>query len=166
MEDSYWRKCSSCKKPIGYNQPYQRCSVTTCNQLRTSLVFCCVSCWSAHVPVVRHRDAWALEETSPSKEQWAKMQAHEKFEEPSATPVKAPLLVRAPVSNAPALKSVVNDEVLVVVSKLKAYIKDRSDMNTSADVMDVLSSKLRKLCDDAIASATRDGRKTVMARDF
>jgi histone H3/H4 len=57
-------------------------------------------------------------------------------------------------------------EVLVVASKLKNYIKDKSGMNTSAAVMPVLSLRLRQLCDQAIENAKRDGRKTVMDRDF
>lgn len=57
-------------------------------------------------------------------------------------------------------------EVLVVVSKLKGYIKARSGMNTSDGVIPVLSDEIRRLCDRAIDNATRDGRKTVMDRDF
>lgn len=57
-------------------------------------------------------------------------------------------------------------EVLVVASKLKNYIKAQSGMNTSGSVMDALSSKLRQLCDQAIDNAKREGRKTVMDRDF
>jgi len=57
-------------------------------------------------------------------------------------------------------------EVLIVVSKLKKYIRARSGMNTSDAVVPVLSDHLRKLCEEAIANATRDGRKTVMDRDF
>ena len=57
-------------------------------------------------------------------------------------------------------------EVLVVVSKLKSYIKGRSGMNTSDGVIPVLSDEIRRLCDRAIENATRDGRKTVMDRDF
>lgn len=57
-------------------------------------------------------------------------------------------------------------EVLVVVSKLKNYIRDASGMNTSGAVADVLSDIVRKLCNDAIESAKNDGRKTVMDRDF
>jgi len=57
-------------------------------------------------------------------------------------------------------------DVLVVVSKLKAYVKARSGMNTSDGVTDVLSAKLRKLCDAAIEVAQADGRKTVLDRDF
>jgi len=58
------------------------------------------------------------------------------------------------------------DEVLIVVSKLKNYIREKSEMNTSGDVPDVLSQFVRRLCDGAIEEARRDGRKTVMARDF
>jgi hypothetical protein len=57
-------------------------------------------------------------------------------------------------------------ETLVVASKLKAYIKAQSGMNTSAAVIDVISDKIRRLCDQAIAHAQQDGRKTVMDRDF
>ena len=60
----------------------------------------------------------------------------------------------------------VPEEVLVVVSKLKAYVKARSGMNTSDGVTDVLSAKLRRLCDAAIEVARADGRKTVLDRDF
>ena len=57
-------------------------------------------------------------------------------------------------------------EVLVVASKVKGYIRARSGMNTSATVLDALSTKLRALCDEAIERAKADGRKTVMDRDF
>ncbi len=57
-------------------------------------------------------------------------------------------------------------EVLVVASKLKNYIRDKSGLNTSGAVMSVLSEKLRTLCDNAIENAKREGRKTVMDRDF
>jgi len=149
MEAPYWRKCSSCKKPIGFKQAYQRCNISTCNQPRTSLVFCTVSCWSAHVPVLRHKDAWALEEISPSE-------PAEDGPQRSTT---------TPPGSAPA-RPAQTDEVLVVVSKLKNYIRERSEMNTSADVNEILSDKIRALCDAAIAHARSEGRKTVMARDF
>ena len=57
-------------------------------------------------------------------------------------------------------------DVLVVVSKLKRYIRHVSGMNTSDDVVAVLSDRLRVLCDDAIVRAREAERKTVMARDF
>ena len=59
-----------------------------------------------------------------------------------------------------------NKEVLVVASKIKNYIKQTGDMKTSAAVLDVLSDRLRSLCDGAIESARQDGRKTVLDRDF
>jgi histone H3/H4 len=57
-------------------------------------------------------------------------------------------------------------EVLVVASKLKNYIRSKSGMNTSNAVLSALSSKVRQLCDQAIETARQDGRKTVMDRDF
>ena len=57
-------------------------------------------------------------------------------------------------------------EVLVVASKLKNYIREKSGMNTSAAVIDVLSDKIRRMCDEAVERAKQDGRKTVMDRDF
>jgi histone H3/H4 len=57
-------------------------------------------------------------------------------------------------------------EVLVVASKLKNYIRTKAGMNTSSAVMDAISERVRQLCDQAIDNAKRDGRKTVMDRDF
>ena len=57
-------------------------------------------------------------------------------------------------------------ETLIVASKLKNYIRSKSGMNTSGAVIEVLSGKVRQLCDQAIEAAKRDGRKTVMDRDF
>lgn len=58
------------------------------------------------------------------------------------------------------------EEVLVVISKLKAYIRSASGMNTSGNVAPAISDMIRTLCDQAIESARKDGRKTVMDRDF
>ena len=57
-------------------------------------------------------------------------------------------------------------DVLVVVSKLKKYIRSTAGMNTSGNVAPALSDIVRKLCDEAIEKAKADGRKTVMDRDF
>ncbi len=59
-----------------------------------------------------------------------------------------------------------SNEVLVVASKVKGYIKQSGDMKTSAGVLEVLSNCLRTMCDQAIESARSDGRKTVLDRDF
>jgi len=57
-------------------------------------------------------------------------------------------------------------EVLVVTSKVKKHIKEKGQMNTSAETIDVLSQAIEKLCQKGIDSAKADGRKTVMARDI
>lgn len=57
-------------------------------------------------------------------------------------------------------------EVLVVASKVKSYIKSTASMNTSAEVLEKLSETVREICDQAMARAKDDGRKTVKARDI
>ncbi|MBU6281007.1 hypothetical protein KGQ64_02115 [bacterium] len=57
-------------------------------------------------------------------------------------------------------------EVLVVVSKLKSYIRSTAGMNTSDAVAGVLSDRIREICDQAVAKAKGEGRKTVLDRDF
>lgn len=57
------------------------------------------------------------------------------------------------------------NDILVVVSKMKKYIRDRSGMNTSDAVAERLSAHLRALCDASIRTAAQDGRKTVLDRD-
>ena len=57
-------------------------------------------------------------------------------------------------------------DVLVVTSKVKKYIKEKSEMNTSAETVDVLSKAVERLCAKGVESAKADGRKTVMARDI
>lgn len=57
-------------------------------------------------------------------------------------------------------------EILVVVSKVKKYIRSVSGMNTAGSVAPALSDIIRRLCDQAIEKAKTDGRKTIMDRDF
>jgi histone H3/H4 len=59
-----------------------------------------------------------------------------------------------------------SNEVIVVASKVKGYIKSQGDMKTSANVLQALSNKIRSLCDEAIETARSDGRKTVLDRDI
>ncbi len=59
-----------------------------------------------------------------------------------------------------------SSDVLVVASKIKNYIKDQGGMKTSGAVLEVLSDRLRAMCDQAMESARSDGRKTVLDRDF
>ncbi len=57
-------------------------------------------------------------------------------------------------------------EVLVVTSKVKKFIKEKGEMNTSAETIDMLSKAVERLCEKGIEAAKADGRKTVMARDI
>ncbi len=59
-----------------------------------------------------------------------------------------------------------DSEVLVVASKVKNYIKEKGEMKTSASVLQVLSDRIRSMCDQAVETARNDGRKTVLDRDF
>jgi hypothetical protein len=172
-----WLKCSACRNPIPFHATHWVCSVSTCNRARTRLVFCTVSCWDSHVAMLRHRDAWAVEAKAPSKDAWEKELA-ENPPDPAPAPARAPAApaVRRVVGDAsPATAAAVEGnvqladaerEVLIVVSKMKKYIKDRSGMNCGDSVVEVLSDHVRALCDDAIRSAARDERKTVLDRDL
>lgn len=161
MSDEVFRVCSTCRKPIGFGATWYRCSVSTCNRPRLGLFFCSVPCWEAHVPEARHRDAWAEQERAPSKEQAA---AQAKAEE-SAAPTRRVVTGAPGEASASAEDSELPKEVLVVVSKLKAYVKAKSTMSTSDGVVDVLSEHLRWVMTEAIKNAARDGRKTVLDRD-
>ncbi|MAI77592.1 MAG: hypothetical protein ACJZ7Z_04460 [Myxococcota bacterium] len=58
------------------------------------------------------------------------------------------------------------NEVIVVASKVKSYIKNQGEMKTSANVLQTLSDRIRTLCDEAMENARSDGRKTVLDRDI
>jgi len=171
-----WLKCSACKNPIPYNATHWVCSVSTCNRSRTRLVFCTVSCWDSHVAMLRHRDAWAVEAKAPSKEAWERELAENPPENAAPAPAPAAAAPRkvvgaspsapitVPSSGGPALQPA-ESEILIVVSKMKKYIKERSGMNCSDAVAEMLSEHVRVLCDDSIRAAARDERKTVLDRD-
>jgi len=187
-----WLVCSACRSDIAFGSKYFQCSVSTCNRARTRLVFCTVPCWDSHVATLRHRDAWAEDKIAPSKAAWERELASEPPEPARAAPrpalpphpaapppakpapaaAPAPVATPAPqrviVSPAPGgmdLNDVADRDILIVVSKLKKYIKDRSGMNCSDAVAEVLSDHVRALCDDSIRAAGRDERKTVLDRD-
>jgi hypothetical protein len=160
-----FKLCSTCRKPIAFASEYYQCSISTCNRKKTALFFCSVPCWDAHVPVLRHRDAWAETAKAPTLAEYMKeLEAEEQSESKEEKMPDKPEPQRRIVGSTP--DEPLPDDVLVVVSKLKAYIKARGGMNTSDGVTDVLSRHLRSLCNQAIAHAAADNRKTVMDRDF
>ena len=57
-------------------------------------------------------------------------------------------------------------ESLIVISKVKKFIKEKADMNTSAGFFEPLNQDIVKACRDAMAHAQKLGRKTVMGKDF
>src|SRR5687768_3824659 len=96
-----WKRCNTCKKPIAFRAPYYSCSVSTCNRKGTDFVFCKVDCWDAHVPTLRHRDAWADEKTAPTAEEWAREQRSEPARSEPTRRIVTPPSAAAPRS-APA----------------------------------------------------------------
>ncbi len=150
-----WRQCSRCKSPIPCGSTYLVCSVSTCNRARTGLVFCKLECWDAHVPIAGHRDAHAEELTAPATPDAA-------AERPKAARKQGKRRIAPVKQRDPSLPK----DVLVVAKALKEYIRAASDLRTSDAVMEVLSEKLRDMCDRAIDRAKDDGRKTVLDRDF
>jgi histone H3/H4 len=162
----YFRVCSTCRKPIAFRARYYRCSVSTCNRPRTALYFCSLPCWDAHLPEARHRDAWAEEAEAPTQEAFEAERREQELEQTPEVRAMDEKTQRERKIVTPKTNEELPREVLVVVSKLKAYIRARSGMNTSDGVVEVLSDHLRRLCDLAIDNADVDGRKTVLDRDF
>ena len=132
------------------------------------------------MPLYNHRESWALEQRAPK----VKDAEEENESSPSASVQSSPRPRKDLSEREKFIQGIGNDtsddneremtmtdgnaekEVLIVASKLKNYIRAKSGMNTSSAVTDVLSDKVRELCDQAIEAAKRDGRKTVMDRDF
>ncbi len=56
-------------------------------------------------------------------------------------------------------------EILVVASKVKSFIKEKGECNTSAETIEAVSKVVEDILSKAVASAKAQGRKTVMARD-
>jgi hypothetical protein len=182
--EGIWKHCNICKTPIAFRAEYFVCSVSTCNRKRTGLIFCSLPCFEAHLPTARHRDAWAEREKAPSESEWrAALAANTPAKPPEAAAARGmatppPMAEGAPDEgdpdergpherSAPGSKDEGGEhETLVVVSKLKKYIRDWSGMNTSDAAMAVLSDHLRELCREATRKAGLDARRTVLDRDF
>jgi len=144
-----WRRCSTCKRDINHSTKYQICSVSTCRKW----VFCSVDCWDTHNSVMSHRSGWAEEHISPDNVA-------------DGDRPRRRIVAKSKSSSGIIPKGDYPRDVLVVASKLKAYIKAKHDMNTAGNVLDRLSDIMRIICDDAVEQARIEGRKTVMDRDF
>ena len=107
---------------------------------------------------MNHKSSWAEENRSPRQENYV-----------AANDQDAPrrILVTTKMIDSPAGIGEANEEdILIVASKLKQYVKDKYDMNTSANVMEALSTIVRRQTDRAVLKAKSEGRKTLMDRDF
>jgi len=149
MTSNTWRHCGSCKKPILFAQTYYLCGIASCKKT----AYCSLPCFDDHVPVMRHKDAWAEELIAPS-------QSEESEALPRANRLSTTRLV------VPKDRNEAPRDILVVASKLKDYIRAKSGLNTSANVLERLSDMIRVQCDKAIQRALDDRRKTVMDKDF
>lgn len=56
-------------------------------------------------------------------------------------------------------------EVLVIVSKMKAYVASKG-MNSSGDLAEAVSDEVRKILDRAMERCKEHGKKTVGPRDI
>ena len=163
MDNSnFWKKCSACKKPVNFRQKYWICNVSTCNNKGNEFAFCSVECWDTHNPVMKHRDAWAVEKLSPSQKELEGLNMNDS----DGRQGKRIIIRNEEMQNKTHHQQEINKDILVVASKLKQYIRVISGMNTSNDVMPILSDFLRNFCDRAIDKARSHGRKTVLDRDF
>src|SRR5271156_5047484 len=100
LDTGSFRRCSTCKDPIGFDTKYFRCSVSTCNRKKMTLVFCSISCWDAHQADARHRDAGAEETRSPSAAEWSKELALAEREKAASKGSDGPLALRRVVGAA------------------------------------------------------------------
>jgi len=57
-------------------------------------------------------------------------------------------------------------DVLVVGSKVRKFVKEKSQFNTSAEFIEALSKQVETLCLQAIERAKANKRKTVKERDI
>jgi len=195
-EGAHFRLCSSCRRPLDFGARYYVCSVSTCNRVKMPLTFCSLPCFEAHVPTLRHREAWAEERRAPTFEAWQAEQqtrpssnqvsnqeqerleradsnrgpglnAHApSVERPTAAAAERKPAVSKELTMSNEVPNEIPREVLVVISKVKSYIRAKSGMNTSDAVTEALSELVRSTCDQAVERAKSEGRKTVMARDI
>ena len=173
-ESNQWRRCSSCKQPIAFGADYYVCNVSTCNRGGLKgFVFCTDTCWDAHLGIVRHRESWAVDAKTPTRAEFERSQAEAAAKATPPSGGAAPRERRRIIAESrPASRASGPDEsalprdTLIVLSKLKQYVKAKAGINCSDRVAVPLSDAVRRLCDEAIEEALREERKTLLDRDF
>jgi histone H3/H4 len=169
---TFFRRCSNCKKEIALGAKYFICSVSTCQRQRAPIQFCSPDCFEVHNEVERHKDGWAVEQKAP-------LVAEPESPAPASAPKSAtpkapahptaftPSVITRTVTTRNQENTMSEDETLIVVSRVKDHIKQSSGgMNTSEQIVSVLTDNVRKLADEGIENAKKANRKTVMGRDI
>lgn len=160
---TYWKRCSSCKSEMAFSKPYWVCSVSTCTRKRTGMVFCSVACWEMHLPMMRHREAYAVEMRSPTRDQWLREQAEEDRDDgdlraaPGAAPratQTSPGSASAASAGAPADSAVVRRRVAVPAPSAQAQAQSQ-DGATSGDPDDALDDIDDELRSDILIVASK-----------
>jgi hypothetical protein len=91
-------------------------------------------------PVGRaHRESWAVEKRAPSRADWEREQSAQAASSPNASTVAASPTERSPRRIMPPATPRAPDpleaDALIVMSKLKNYVRGRSGFNTSDRVV-------------------------------
>lgn len=169
-----------CKKDIPFRAKYYLCSVSTCRGKRKGLVFCSPVCWDGHLGFARHRESYAEEALAPTREEFLTSQDEEEEDSPmSHDGEKRRIIVSHPPSSGQSVTSpspspgamsssrtsLPSVETLIVVSKVKKFVRDQSGFNTSQCAIDALTQKVVEECLKGIERANAVGRKTFMGRD-
>jgi hypothetical protein len=132
--------------------------------------------------VANHRQSWAIEETAPASGTYVD-DTNRETARASRTSVSRSAPSRPPRRTVPKTQPVqpvqprapaqpseqddyIEKAILIVVSRMKDYIRFKSDFNTSERAAGPLSAIVRKACDEAIEAAGRDERTTVLERDI
>jgi hypothetical protein len=109
---------------------------------------------------MKHRDAYPEDGRSPSLAEFLRS---EEVSEPAQT---RRVVASQPGASAGLASSEIPHDILIVASKLKDYVRAKSGLSTSQNVIDKLSDIVRRHVDAAVVNAMNDGRKTLMDRDF
>jgi hypothetical protein len=163
QNENYWKKCSVCKSPIPYGATYQLCSVSTCNNSKTGLTFCSVTCWDSHLGFANHRSSCAEENVAPTKQEYERSLAAEDNTPSTERTAERKRII--PTSSS-TTASPLNVDTLVVVSKVKNLIKEQSGFSTSQCAIEALTQIVVRESLRAVENTQNAGRKTVMGRDF
>ena len=114
------------------------CSVSTCNQTRTALAFCTVSCWDAHLPVARHRERGPRSAPRPARRGGRR--------EREAAPARASGGATPPPPPA-------ESEVLSSRAGSRSTSASNPRLSHLRRVLGPLSEIVKRVCDEAIRSA-------------